>query len=179
MAKSNAKMVSAAFRDHVNAQLAHDRLRSDGYTDGEVNVLMSDAVRGEYYSSDREAPVKTGSAAAKGVGVGGAIGTAVGATVGALGAVAAGASLIAFPGLGLLVSGPLLAGLAGAGAGAVTGGVVGGLIGLGVPESNAKAYEEVLRGGGIVLGVVPHSAADARKIQQDFKELNGENVYYG
>jgi hypothetical protein len=170
------KMVSAAFRDHLNAQLAHDRLRSHGYADSEINVLLSDAVRGKYYPTDRETPVKPGTAAAQGVGVGGVIGTAVGA---ALGAIAAIGTNIALPGLGLIVAGPVVAGLAGAGAGAVSGGLIGGLVGLGIPESNARAYEEVLRDGGFVLGVVPHNSEDVNRIKQDFKELNGENIYYG
>jgi hypothetical protein len=172
MATTTPKMLAAAFRDHANAQLAHDRLLRLGYANDEINVLMSETTRTKFYTT-HEGPQRTGTAVAEGMGIGGAIGTAVGATLGAI--VAIGTS-IAVPGLGLIVAGPLVAGLAGAGAGAVTGGVLGGLIGLGIPESNARAYEVVLREGGVILGVVPHSNDDAHRIRQDFEELNGENI---
>src|SRR5438876_8158945 len=106
--------------------------------------------------------------------VGGAICTVVGATIAA--AMAVGTTLIRPPPLGIAVAGPLAAALAGGGAGAVTGGVIGALVGMGIPESNAKAYEEALRDGGIVIGVAPHSAEDAAKIKDKFKELKGENI---
>ena len=110
------------------------------------------------------------------MGIGGAIGTAVGAT---LAAVAAIGTSIMVPGLGLIVAGPLAAALAGAGAGAVTGGLIGALVGMGIPESNAQAYEEALRQGGVVIGVVPHNDEDSKRIKEDFQNLHGENVYYG
>jgi len=74
------------------------------------------------------------------------------------------------------VAGPIAAALAGGGGGAGTGGILGGLVGLGIPESNARAYEEVLREGGIVIGVVPHDNDDTSRIKDKFKELHGENV---
>jgi hypothetical protein len=169
-------MVTAVFRDGVNAQSAYDRLLDRGYTSTEVNVIMSDQARSSYFPTERPAPrIMASNAAAEGLGVGGAIGTAVGATLAAV--MAVGTSL-PIPGLGVVIAGPLAGALAGAGAGAVTGGLLGGLIGLGIPEPNARAYQEVLRDGGGVLGVVPHGAADADAIRQDFDDLRGENVCY-
>src|SRR5207249_11816950 len=109
-----------------------------------------------------------------GMGVGGAIGTAVGAT---LAAVIAAGSTLAIPGLGI-VAGPLVAAFAGGGAGAVTGGLIGTLVGAGMTEQNAQAYDEALRNGGVVIGVLPHNSDHASDIQKRFKELNGENVCY-
>jgi hypothetical protein len=110
---------------------------------------------------------------AEGVAAGGAIGTAVGAAVAAVAAI--GTTLL-LPGLGLVVAGPLAAALAGGGAGAVASGVIGGLVGLGLPESNARAYEQALREGGIILGVVPHESEDAFLIKGKFQDLGGENI---
>ena len=50
------------------------------------------------------------------------------------------------------------------------------MIGLGIPESNARAYENALREGGIVIGVIPTTATDASKIKDKFKQLGGENI---
>mgnify|MGYP003381339126 CR=1 FL=1 len=42
---------------------------------------------------------------------------------------------------GIVLAGPIAAGLAGAGAGGITGGLIGALIGSGIPEERAKVYE--------------------------------------
>jgi hypothetical protein len=170
---SKPKMVTAVFRSHADADQAYDRLLGHGYTNREINVLMSDATRARYYPAQEPAMVHAGSAAAEGMGVGGAIGTAVGAAVAAIAAIG---TTLALPGLGLVIAGPIAAALAGAGAGAVTGGVIGALIGLGIPESNARAYEEALRNGGVAMGVVPHSSEDTSWIKQTFTDLHGENI---
>ncbi len=57
------------------------------------------------------------------------------------------------PGLGLVVAGPIAAGLAGAGAGGITGGLMGSLIGWGISEDKAKIIESEIKSGGIMLGV--------------------------
>jgi hypothetical protein len=172
------KMVVAVFRDPVNAQRAHDALRQHGYTDTEINVLMSDKTRSSYFSGAEPGTIKTGTMAAEGMGVGGAVGTAIGATIGALLAVGTTVAIPWTGGASLLVAGPLAAALAGGGAGAVAGGLLGALVGLGIPEANANAYHEALREGGVVIGVTPHNNDDARAIEKDFRDLKGDNVCY-
>ena len=175
MTQTRQKMVTAMFRDHVEGQEAYQRLLDSGYASSEINVLMSDATRSHYYWTENKAPVQAKTEAAEGVGVGGAIGTAVGA---ALAAVLAIGTTVVVPGLGLVIAGPIAAAFAGGGAGAVAGGIIGGLIGLGIPEPDARAYQEALRDGGLVLGVVPHNADEARVLQALFEELHGENICY-
>jgi hypothetical protein len=171
-----SKKVTAVFRTQVDAERAFEALQTLSYSESEIDVLMSDKTRADWYSRVRKgAKHEAGSEAVEGMGVGGAVGTAVGA---ALGAVAAIGTTIALPGLGLIVAGPIVAALAGGGAGAVTGGVVGGLIGLGISKENAAAYQEVLRQGVAALGVEPHASADVKKIEKLFKDHNGENILY-
>ncbi len=110
---------------------------------------MSEDSKKKYYDSALVERVE-GNDSLEGAGVGGAIGAAVGGTLAALAAV--GTSLI-IPGLGLIVAGPLAAGLAGAGAGGVAGGLVGALVGWGIPEDKARIYEKGIKDGGIVLAV--------------------------
>ena len=174
MAKKE-KMLTAVFRDRLAADRAYEWLQDMGYASSEINVLMSDRTRAFYAKEEEEGRIKTGSMAAEGAATGGAIGTAVGATLGAIAAIG---MSFAVPGLGMVVAGPLLAGLAGGGAGAVTGGLIGGLVGLGVSEPNAKAYEEALRNGGVVLGVVPRTNEDGKAIQKYFEEHNADNIVY-
>ena len=165
------KMVTAVFRDRINAERAFDRVHALGYANSEINVLMSEKTRATYYTGQKKGKIEAGSKAAEGLGVGGAVGTAVGATLGAI--VAAGTSIL-LPGIGL-IAGPIAGALAGAGAGAVTGGIIGVLVGWGIPENNAKAYEAVLKQGGIVLGVVARKGDDA-KLKKELEEAGGEDV---
>lgn len=169
------KMLTAVFRNRANAQTVHDWLMSRGYQNSEMSVLMSDATRTKYYSENGREHHDVGNMATEGLGVGGAIGTVVGAGIAAIAAIG---TAIAIPGLGLVVAGPIAAALAGGGAGAVTGGVLGTLIGLGIPESNARAYEAALREGGVAIGVVPRSDDDADAIKEEFESLDGENICY-
>src|SRR5256885_16152028 len=71
--------------------------------------------------------------------------TAGGVTGGVLGLLA-GIGTLAIPGVGpLIAAGPIMAALSGAAVGATAGGIAGGLIGLGIPEIEAKRYEEKLK----------------------------------
>ncbi len=171
-AASKKQMVSALFTNRADAQAAHEWVINQGYGASEISVLMSDSTREHFAATAPRAPISANTHAAEGMGIGGAIGTAVGAT---LAAVAAIGTTLALPGLGLLVAGPIAAALAGGGAGAFTGGLIGGLVGLGIPEQNAEAYQQALRDGGVVLGVVPH-ADDATRIEEHFRKLNGEAI---
>jgi hypothetical protein len=166
-------MVTGVFRSRYDAQRAHEWLMNRGYTSQEINVLMSDSTRTAYLADEKSGRQDASSMAVAGVATGGAVGTAVGAT---LGAIAAMGMNIVLPGTGLIVAGPIVAALAGGGAGAVAGGLIGGLVGLGIPESNAKAYEVALKEGGVVIGVVPHSKEDAEDIVQEFTDRKAENI---
>jgi len=99
--------------------------------------------------------------------------------VGAIaGAIAAIGTSIAIPGLGLIIAGPLAAGLAGAGAGGIAGGIVGALIGSGIPEERAKLYESGVKKGHIIVGVHPRTDEDADYIEKSWRASNGNDIYY-
>lgn len=173
--KKDAKMVTAAFRNHADAQSAYNALVRRGYTDAEINVLMSDRTRATYFTPTKEGQIPASTMATEGMGVGGAVGTAIGATLAAIAAVG---STLVIPGLNLVIAGPIAAALAGGGAGAVTGGLIGALVGYGIPEENANAYHEALKEGGVIIGVVPRSSKEANDIQQEFTDLHGDSVCY-
>jgi hypothetical protein len=100
-------------------------------------------------------------------------GGVLGGTVGLL----AGIGTLAIPGLGAFIAaGPLLAALSGAAAGAATGGVVGALIGLGIPEYEAKAYEDRLKAGGYLVAVHVENNDRAKEIREVLKRNNLEDI---
>ena len=84
---------------------------------------------------------------------------------------------LVIPGLGLLVAGPLAAGLVGAVAGGIAGGVIGVLVGSGISEERAKVYESGAKEGRIVMGVHPRNDEDANHIEQSWRENRGEEIY--
>ena len=65
---------------------------------------------------------------------------------------------VAIPGMAIVAAGPIVAALTGLGAGAAAGGITGGLIGLGVPEHEAKLYDQKMGKGGVLVGV--HAEGD-------------------
>jgi hypothetical protein len=170
--KQQGSMISGVFRDRTKANDAYAWLTNHGFTSNEINVLMSDTTR-KFYSDDKSSRIKPDDHAVEGVATGGTVGTVVGATLGAIAAI--GTSVLV-PGLGIVVAGPIVAGLAGGGAGAVAGGLVGGLIGLGIPESNAAAYEKVLKEGGVVIGVTTDNSKSRGEIEERFKALGADNI---
>src|SRR5436190_11816255 len=170
---AQSRMVTGLFRDRESAEQAYGSLTERGYTQDDVNLVMSDETRKKHFAVDgRE--TELGSKALEGAGTGAAIGGTVGATLAAIAAIG---TTLALPGLGLLVAGPIAAGLAGAGAGGATGGLIGALIGAGIPEERVKDYEEGIKKGGILMGVTPRTPEDAEYFEQDWKANRGESVY--
>ncbi len=165
--------INGLFRDKESAERAYDVLERMGYTRDETSVVMSNETRDRHFSVGDGADTGLGSKAMEGAGVGGAIGTTAGGLLGAL--LAIGAS-VAIPGLGIVVAGPLLGALAGAGAGGLTGGLIGALVGSGIPEENAKSYQEAIKGGSILISVVPRSESDAETIRREWRDLGNATI---
>jgi hypothetical protein len=165
-------MLTGMFRDRDSADRAYNSAISRGYTKDEVNLMMSDQTRDSWFTGDDDSAL--GSKALEGAGTGSAIGGTLGAIIGGIAAIG---TNVLLPGLGLIVAGPILAALAGAGAGGLTGGLVGALVGSGIPEEHAKLYEEGVRNGGAVMGITPRNAEDADYFENEWRSYKGENIY--
>jgi hypothetical protein len=165
--------VSGVFDNVEGAEKAVGSIERRGVPRDQITVLVSEEGRRRHLGGDRKLEIEKGTKAAEGFAAGSAIGGTVGAVVAAI--VAAGSS-IAIPPLGLVVAGPLAAALAGAGAGGVTGGLVGILIGAGMPEYEAKYYEERLKQGGIVVGAEARSEEEADQLEGELKDAGAEKV---
>jgi stress response protein YsnF len=130
-----AKTVVGFFDTYPQAQRATDELVRNGFRRDDISIVTN---KERYQEVDHDD----------------ASGAAVGATTGAVLGGAAGLVVSMIPGIGpVLAAGPLIAALVGAGAGAVTGGIIGALVDAGVPEEEAKLYEEGIRRGGTLLMV--------------------------
>jgi hypothetical protein len=171
MENQNKKMVTGMFNDRKGVEDAYGTLHAKGYTKNDVNLLMSDETRKKHFT---KGDTEIGNKALEGAGTGSAIGGLVGAIAGIIAAI--GTSIV-IPGLGLIIAGPLAAGLAGAGAGGATGGLIGALVGSGIPEERARLYESGIKNGKIVMGVHPKNDADAKHIASEWNTKKAEEVH--
>lgn len=167
-------MLTGMFRDRESTENAYNTLHERGYTKDDINLVMSDETRKKHFSGDVK-ETELGTKAAEGAGTGSAIGGTVGAIVGVIAAIG---TSIAIPGLGIVLAGPIAAGLAGAGAGGITGGVIGALVGSGIPEERAKLYETGIKSGNIVMGVNPRNGEDAKYFENNWRTNQGEEIHY-
>jgi uncharacterized protein YjbJ (UPF0337 family) len=172
--QSQNQMLTGMFNDRDSAERAYNSVKSRGYTDDDLNVVMSDKTRDSWFSDDVDNNTDLGSKALEGAGAGSAIGGTLGAIIAGIAAIG---TNVVLPGLGLVVAGPLAAALAGAGAGGLTGGLVGALIGSGIPEDRAKLYDEGIRNGGMVMGVNPRTPEDAEYFENEWRNYRGEHIY--
>jgi uncharacterized membrane protein len=84
-----------------------------------------------------------------------------------------GIGTLAIPGVGpFIAAGPIMSALAGAGAGAAAGGLTGALIGMGMPEYEAKQYEEKMRGGNILMSVHTEDGAQRTRVKEILKNAD-------
>lgn len=169
-----SRMLTGMFRDRESAERAYNSLSARGYSKDDINLIMSDETRQKHFSDESGTDTELGTKAWEDAGKGAAIGSGVGATLAAIAAIG---TTIALPGLGLLVAGPIAAGLVGAGAGGLTGGLIGALVGSGIPEERAKVYESGVKEGGIVMGVNPRSDEDSEYFENEWKNYRGEHIY--
>lgn len=160
------KVITALFEDPTDAARAIDDLMDRGVDSSDISVLASDPTVRDTFAVESHSKLPEG--AAIGAGIGGAVGALV------AGFTAVGSLVV--PGVGLLVAGPMLAALAGAGAGAAGGGVLGGLVGWAIPETEVHFYEDALGKGSVLVGVHAKTTDDYHLAERVLKAHNADKV---
>jgi hypothetical protein len=168
-----SRMVTGLFNDRDSAERAYQSITGRGYTHDDTNVIMSDETRSRFYPEGSEGTSDLADKTMEDAGKGAAIGGTLGAIIGGIAAI--GTSVV-LPGLGLVVAGPLVAALTGAGAGGLTGGLIGALVGHGVPEEHATEYESGIKNGGVFMGVNARNDEDASYFHNEFSRNGGSHV---
>jgi hypothetical protein len=172
----NEPILVGMFNDRDDAERAYNDLKEMGYDADEINVIMTAEGKDRHFTHDKKhSKSEMGNKALEGTGTGAAIGGITGGIAGAIAAI--GTNLI-IPGLGLVMLGPLAAGLAGAGAGGLTGGIIGALVGAGIPKDKAGVFERGLKEGQIMLAVRPHNLADVDNLTQHWRQFHAQDVTY-
>ena len=140
-----AKSIVGIAKTNLQVERTIDEIQEDALIPvGEISVLMPDS------SVEPDLGAAKVSKAPEAASAGAITGGVIGGTLGLL----VGIGTLAIPGLGpFIAAGPIMAALGGTAAGAAAGGIVGALVGLGIPESEAKVYEERLKAGGYLVAV--------------------------
>ncbi|WP_341763473.1 hypothetical protein [Candidatus Tisiphia endosymbiont of Beris chalybata] len=163
------KLLTKVFYTREAAEKAYNILLNHNYQKDNINILMSNDTRDKYFLNTELPETDLSNKALEGLGAGSAIGGALGGIAAAIAAIG---TVLAVPGLGLVIAGPIAAGLAGAGAGGIAGGLAGALIGSGIPGDRAKEYEDAIKAGGVVIGVKPRSESDYTTLENEWAPIN-------
>ncbi len=164
-----SKSVFGIATTHGQAERIVEQLQAQGFTTSEISVLMPDTGG----TRTRDVGHVKATKAPEGATTGAAAGGVTGGVLGLL----AGIGALAIPGVGpFIAAGPIMAALSGAAVGATTGGVVGGLIGLGIPEIEAKCYEEKLKKGNYLIAVHARESEDVDLAKNIFKTAGAEDI---
>src|SRR6186713_205137 len=139
-----AKSIFCLVDSEIQADTIVDNLKAANFSNNDISVLFPDKSGTRDFAHEQHTKAPEG--AATGAGTGGVVGGVLGWLVGI--------GTLAIPGVGpFIAAGPIMAALSGAAIGATTGGLIGGLIGLGIPEIEAKRYEERLLTGNYLVSV--------------------------
>ncbi|WP_083180134.1 general stress protein [Paenibacillus yonginensis] len=163
-----AKKIVGVFETEREATAAISALQQEGYNAEGISVITRDRRDSEAIAED------TGTKAPEGVTAGAATGGVLGGVTGLL----AGLGLLAIPGIGpILAAGPIAATLTGAVVGAGAGGLVGGLVGLGIPEEEAREYENYINEGKILVLVDEDEAERQTRVYDAFRDNRAINAH--
>lgn len=146
--------VIGVFDNSSQAHAAVEQMINAGIDRDQISLVRRDADHDQI----QDDATKPAGGAGKGAGIG--------AALGGVGGMIAGIAGLAIPGIGpILAAGPIAAAiggaLGGAGLGAAAGGLIGALTGMGVPEDEAKHYEDQIRQGKVLVTVRADNDAEA------------------
>jgi len=163
----STKSVYAIAISEGQANQIVESLTKSGFSTNDISVLFPDKETTHEFSHEKNTKAPEGTV------TGAATGGVLGGTLGLL----AGIGALAIPGVGpLIAAGPLLAALSGAAAGGALGGIAGGLIGLGIPELEAKRYENRLAEGNILISVLAETGDDVSRAKDILENAGAEDV---
>lgn len=166
-----------ATADHASQAISD--LRDAGFRPDQVSVVARDSRGNEELARQAGETVteKHGNHAPEGAGTGAVLGGLTGGVLGWL----VGIGALAIPGIGPVVTAGVLgsaiaAAAGGAAVGAVTGGLIGAFVGMGIPEDEAKHYEDRVRSGRILLAAIPATEMQERQAFEIFNRHGGEDI---
>ncbi len=163
------KAVFCIAQNMDQAETIVNDLKTAGFSNNDISVLFPDKSTTKDFAHEKHTKAPEGAA------IGGTVGLGAGAVLGWL----AGIGSLAIPGVGpFIAAGPIMGALSGAAVGAATGSLTGALIGVGIPEYEAKRYEEKIKGGHVLISVHTASSEARDKAEGIFERAHAEDISY-
>ena len=142
-------------------------LKNSGILNTNISVLLPDLSGNRDFSHEHNTKAPEGTT----------IGVSAGGVAGGVLGLLAGIGALAIPGVGpFIAAGPIMAALSGAAVGAAIGGVAGALVGMGMPEYEAKQYEDKVKNGNILISVHSNDNDEAQRIKEIMEDAEAEDV---
>ncbi|MEK4235171.1 general stress protein [Paenibacillus sp. FSL H7-0714] len=161
------KRIVGVFAAEYEASRAIEELKRQGCRTEDISIIARNSESADTLRDE------SGTQAPEGI----ATGAATGGLLGGLTGLLMGIGALAIPGIGpIIAAGPLAATLAGAAIGAGSGGLVGGLIGLGIPEEEAKRYDNYVDEGHILVMVDVEGEQKEEEVKRIFVQHNSLNT---
>lgn len=165
-ATDDRRTVVAVFDDTDAAIAALNSLRDAAFTADQLSVVARDRATTREMTDNSELVSEE-------AGKGAIVGTLLGGLAGWL----VGLSALAIPGIGPVIGAGIIGTtLAGAGIGAAAGGLIGALGAYGIPEEDARGYEEEVRRGRVLLTVHAIDDEQAQEANAIFASAGGQRV---
>lgn len=170
------KLIGGVFSHVGDAERAIRDLQKHGYGGNDISVFAQDKNKVNVLEDETDTTVTSNKGGrGKNAGKGAGIGAASGGVLGGIAGLITGLGLLAIPGIGqIAAAGPIAAALSGAGIGAGGGGIVGALVGAGMPETEAKQYEQYLKDGKTIV-LVEANEKNEEKVYRTFLTNKTEN----
>ncbi|QAS52065.1 general stress protein [Halobacillus litoralis] len=172
----NNKIIGGVFSSVGNAERAISELQRHGYGHDDISVFAKEKSKVNVLEDEMDTSVTSNKGSrGKNAGKGAGLGALSGGALGGIGGLITGLGLLAIPGIGqIAAAGPIVASLTGAGVGAGGGGIIGALVGAGMPEKEAKQYENHLKDGKIIV-IVEATDTMQDKVYRTFLSSKTEN----
>lgn len=162
-------MVTGIFSDPRIAENAYTKLQERGYSKEEINLVMPDHIRENYFSfivKNSKTGTKISEAAVK-----------TSTTEGSVDSVSNfevinRESTLEAHNSRFIITGPIAKELAGG----MLGGIIDGFVKLGIPKVRAQSYESGLKVGKIVIGFQPINDNDANYFVENWRANNVEQI---
>lgn len=164
--KNEYDQISALFASYREFSALVEALNDRGYQEDDISVLMSENTHHQYFAPQENTKAPEGAT------VGSLSGGILGAVIGGLTLV----GNIILPGSGLLVAGPLVGALTAGALGAAAGGLIGALVGAGIPEHEARFFEDALKEEGQILVVAHVPKEKSREVKAVFERHHADRL---
>lgn len=176
------KVIFGLVKNVDQARQLVDNLLAAGFSNQDISILYPN--RGTFNNANDNEIVEEGTKRKKfkteersKAPEGGVAGATTGGILGGSLGLLAGIGAIAIPGLGAFIAaGPIMAALGGSAVGGSLGLLIGSLVGYGIPEYEAKKYEENLKAGNILISVHTENDQELSRANEIMKKSGARDI---